>query len=91
MEIRNVSIQEAILEVMKRQKVTQTQLARQLGITPPSVCIMLGRSKTTPCKGIGADKAAKWLGKLGYELAAVPKGSKLPDGAIVVNKEAQDE
>lgn len=91
MEIRNVGIQEAILEVLKRQKVTQSQLARRLGITPPSVCVMLGHGRSTPCKSIGADRAARWLDELGYDLVVVPKGSKLPDDAIVVNKWVQDE
>lgn len=70
---------DAVLEAMAERGVTRAELARMLGVRPPVVTQMLGRRQSA----MGADRLARVMDALGYDLVFVPKGRRLPEGAKV--------
>lgn len=65
----NARIRVKIREEMNRQGVTQAELARQLGVKPPSLAqVLSGKRGTMP------ESLMDVLDALGLELVAVPKG-----------------
>ncbi|WP_019587573.1 helix-turn-helix domain-containing protein [Deinococcus apachensis] len=64
----NARIRVQIREEMNRQGVTQAELARRLGIKPPSLAqVLSGKRGTMP------DSLMDVLDALGLELVAVPR------------------
>ena len=75
-------IQEAIRNLMKEQHVTLEAMGERMGgITKMAVHGALNGRKQ---KSMSVDRAACFLDRLGYEMAAVPKGSRLPNGSMVI-------
>lgn len=83
-----MDIRKIIEGLMEEQHVTLEAMgARVGGVSKQSVFNVLrgGRQKT-----MGVDRAARFLEALGYELVAVPKGSRLPNGGIAVSGAGDD-
>lgn len=76
-----MDMKSTIKSIMREQKVTYEVLANRVGTTKSS----LGNSLGAAQKSIGVEKSMALLGELGYDLAVVPKGSRLPSGAMLVD------
>lgn len=75
-------IQEAIRHLMKEQHVTLEAMGERMGgITKTAVHGALNGRKQ---KSMSVDRAVCFLDKLGYEMVAVPKGSRLPNGSMAI-------
>lgn len=75
-------IQEAIRHLMKEQHVTLEAMGERMGgITKMAVHGALNGRKQ---KSMSVDRAVCFLDRLGYEMAAVPKGSRLPNGSMEI-------
>lgn len=75
-------IQEAIRHLMKEQHVTLEAMGERMGgITKMAVHGALNGRKQ---KSMSVDRAVCFLDRLGYEMAAVPKGSRLPNGSMAI-------
>lgn len=64
--------------IMKERGYTQAELAKTLGISQAAMYNSLQR------KTMKIDTAIKYLEPLGYEVAIVPVGSKLPSGSYAL-------
>lgn len=71
---------EALRSVIDASGTSQYAMAKRLGISTASMSQTWGR------RTIGSDKLVRLLGLVGWEVALVPKGSKLPKGAIVLEE-----
>lgn len=60
---------------------TQNKLGREIGLTSQA---MYSRMKSST--GFRVDFLVESLNALGYDLVAVPKGSRLPNGSIRVER-----
>ena len=75
-----MDVSEAIREVLRKRGVSQRALAAELGISQPSIqrVLSLGNPR------IGT--LNRYMGKLGYVVAVVPVGGRLPEGSMVVER-----
>lgn len=77
-----MDIGEIISGIMADQHVTYAVMGDRLGISNVTVHqAVKSRQKT-----MSVDRAVAYLGAVGYQLVAVPKGSKVPSGGIVVEE-----
>jgi hypothetical protein len=60
---------------------SQNRLAAHLGLSSQAMA-----NRMAPGRGVKADFAAEALDALGYDLVAVPKGSRLPAGSVRVGR-----
>lgn len=80
-----MDVQEVVRELMAAQHVTLEAMGERMGgINRSTVLNALGRRQ----RSMSVDKAVGYLGNLGYELMAVPKGSRVPTGGYRI--EASD-
>ena len=70
---------DAYRQIMKSRGYTQRELAAVIGIAQGSLSCSLKEGNPT------LSTAGKYLGPLGYKLALVPVGSRLPDGSVVID------
>lgn len=63
---------------------SQNKIGTQLGLSKSAMSQRLG------AKRVGIDFVVGVLNLLGYDLVAVPKGSNLPRGSVVVDPSAED-
>ena len=77
-----MDVQEVVRELMAAQHVTLEAMGER--INRSTVLNALGRRQ----RSMSVDKAVGYLGNLGYELMAVPKGSRVPTGGYRI--EASD-
>ena len=76
---------EALREIVASRGYTQTALAAELGISQPSVAKMLsGRGNKA-----GVDTLNAYFRVLGYRIAFVPVGTKLPEGCYAIDADAE--
>lgn len=76
----------AVKEAVSRSGFTQAELARRLGYGgdyPAQFISNIFRDR----KDIGLDRAAEMLAAVGYELVIAPKGSRIPESAMVVGRD----
>lgn len=78
MERRTFS--EAVRTVVDGSDYTYADLARNLGVSTANVAQMLRQ------KSVSVDRAARVAGVLHYDVVLVPKGKRLPAGAIVLGE-----
>lgn len=71
-----------VREVMDGSHLKRVEIAEMLGISPQRVSNLV--SERTHAD-MPAGTAAKLLDLLGYQLVAVPKGKRLPDGSVTVD------
>lgn len=78
-----MEISEAIRSMCAEKNISQSALARRIGVTQPAISSLLsiGNPQLKPL--------LRLLGELGYNLAAVPKGSTLPEGAYELNTKSE--
>lgn len=72
---------DAFRQIMKSRGYTQRELAAVIGIAQGSLSSSLKEGNPTLLT------AGKYLGPLGYKLALVPVGSRLPDGSVVIDQQ----
>lgn len=71
---------ELVRREVRESSWSQARLGRELGLTPSS---MLDRLKAK--NGMTCGFASRALGLLGWELVAVPRGCRLPNGAVRID------
>ena len=75
-----MKIKDMIRELIDQSPVwSQNKIGTQLGLSKSAMSQRLG------AKRVGIDFAVDVLNLLGYDLVAVPKGSNLPRGSVVVD------
>lgn len=80
-----MEIKDMIRELIDQSPVwSQNKIGTQLGLSKSAMSQRLG------AKRVGIDFAVDVLNLLGYDLVAVPKGSNLPRGSVVVDSSAED-
>ena len=80
-----MEIKDMIRELIDQSPVwSQNKIGTQLGLSKSAMSQRLG------AKRVGIDFAVDVLNLLGYDLVAVPKGSNLPRGSVVVDPSAED-
>lgn len=80
-----MEIKDMIRELIDQSPVwSQNKIGTQLGLSKSAMSQRLG------AKRVGVDFAVDVLNLLGYDLVAVPKGSNLPRGSVVVDPSAED-
>lgn len=72
---------EALREILAKRGYSQRGFAEEHGLKGPSVTKTLGRVNS-PVSTVN-----RYLTALGYTLAFVPVGSKLPDGSYAIDPE----
>lgn len=70
---------EAVKEVAARTGFTMARIAALLGVTPQMVNGYVNRSKS-----MRASNMAAMCDAMGYDVVLVPRGSRLPQGSVVV-------
>lgn len=75
----------AIAEILKDRDVTQSELARMMGVTYQSVQATL--SKENP----KLETVVRYLSNLGYDVAFVRRGKRLPEGSYVIGSSKEHE
>ena len=75
-----MNVIEALRKLLDESPLTQNDLARALGVKPPSLATAWKQ------KSMSVDKAASIASVLGYDIALVPKNSKLPKGAVLLEE-----
>lgn len=68
----------ALRSILDAQDVRQADLARRVGVTAPSVADVLAKDNPSMLT------AARYLSAVGYSVALVPAGKRLPDGSYAV-------
>lgn len=76
-----MNMQEAIGMLIEQSSWTKARLARHFGVTNAAIADRL-RPKKTDLK---VSTAQQMLDPLGYDIVVVPKGSRLPSGAILID------
>ena len=80
-----MSIKDTLQALIEESPVwSQNKLGNEMGLSQSAM------SQRMNAKRIGFDFVCRTLGLLGYDLVAVPKGSNLPRGSIVVEPPAED-
>lgn len=80
-----MEIKDMIRELIDQSPVwSQNKIGTQLGLSKSAMSQRLG------AKRVGIDFVVDVLNLLGYDLVAVPKGSNLPRGSVVVDPSAED-
>lgn len=76
-----INYSDAYKQIMKSRGYTQRELAAVIGIAQGSLSCSLKEGNPT------LSTAGKYLQPLGYKLALVPVGSRLPDGSVVIDQQ----
>ena len=80
-----MEIKDMIRELIDQSPVwSQNKIGTQLGLSKSAMSQRLG------AKRVGIDFVVDVLNLLGYDLVAVPKGSNLPRGSVVVDPPVED-
>ncbi len=72
---------EVLNTIMQASDLSQSELARQLNITPAALWDRINTKKTT---NISTAVLSEMLTLLGYNLVAVPEGTPLPEKSYIV-------
>lgn len=73
---------QAMKGILKASPLKEVELAELMGTTPQN----LNNKLSTGCrKDITVRLASEILGYLGYQVAMVPKGKRLPEGSVLVS------
>ncbi len=75
---------DAIRQITAKSQWSQNRLGVALGYTPQAMVQALGR------KDMRCGLVARTLDLLGYELWAVPKGTRVPSGSIQITAPEQE-
>ncbi|MBY4798341.1 helix-turn-helix domain-containing protein [Collinsella sp. AGMB00827] len=75
--------QDAMKQIIKSRGYTILGLAEQVGVKYGSLSGILRKNNPT-VSGI-----SKYLRVLGYDIALIPNGAKLPEGSYVITKEEE--
>lgn len=70
---------DALKTIMKARGYTQTSLADSLGVTQPAV------SSVVNADSPAVDTLTRYLAAMGYRVAFVPAGTRLPEGCIEID------
>lgn len=73
----------AFIGILNARGYNQRALAAEVDVKPPSISSMLKKNNPS------VDALSKYLRVLGYDIALVPVGAKLPEGSYVITKEEQ--
>lgn len=76
-----MNFRNAFTSVMAARGYSQRALAEQVGTQQPNVARMLKRD------AVPLDKVCEYLAAMGYEVAFVPVGTRLPDACYVIGGE----
>ncbi len=80
-----MEIKDMIRELIDQSPVwSQNKIGTQLGLSKSAMSQRLG------AKRVGIDFVVDVLNLLGYDLVAVPKGSNLPRGSVVVDPSSEE-
>lgn len=72
---------EVLDELLKSKGIRKTQIAKEVGMTDAAIHRLINNS-TSP----SSDRIMKIIAPLGYDLAVVKSGSKLPKGSFVLHQ-----
>lgn len=70
---------DAMRSIMRMRGATQQSLADALGIRGPSIAGALAKGNPS------VDACHRYMSQLGYRVALVPEGSRLPEGCYVLD------
>lgn len=75
------SFGEVLDELLRSKGIKKTEIAKEVGMTDAAIHRLINNS-TSP----SSDRIMKILAPLGYDLAVVKRGSKLPKGSFVLHQ-----
>lgn len=70
---------EAMRSIMRARGATQASLAEALGIRPPSIAGALAKGNPS------IDACHRYVSEMGYRVALVPEGARLPEGSYLLD------
>lgn len=81
-----MDIKSVVRAAMEEQGVTYEAMSARVGTSRSSVGNALGAKQ----RSLGVEKALVFLSALNMELVVVPRGTRLPQGAVVVTRTADE-
>lgn len=75
----------SLKSILEAQDVTASELSRMVGVTHQAVQSLIRKNNPT------IDVAIRYLSNLGYDVAFVRRGKRLPEGSYVIGSSKEHE